>query len=83
MKGKPNLADEFQAAQARLAEATLAFDRIRADYFLDRRKRARAGEELEPLECTDSNAWQEQLHREAVARSNGEQDRRAGLVPAA
>ena len=79
MKAKP-LSEQFAQAQETLAEATLAFDRVRAEYFFDRRKRARAGEDLEPLECADSNLWSEQLHHEAVARANGEQDRLAGLA---
>ena len=79
MKAKP-LAEQYAEAQDALAEATRNHDRIRAEYFLDRRRRAQAGEELEPLSCSDSSAWQDQLHREEIARSNGEQDRLAGLV---
>ena len=79
MKSK-SLAAEFAEAQDALLEATRTHDRIRSDYFLDRRRRAQAGEELEPLSCSESSAWQDQLHREQIARSNGEQDRLAGLA---
>ncbi|HEX5172999.1 MAG TPA: hypothetical protein VFV91_02500 [Gaiellaceae bacterium] len=79
MKAKP-IAERFAEAQDALAEAQRNYERIRSDYFADRRKRARAGMDLEPLECLDSGAWQEQLHHEAVARSNGEQDRLSGLA---
>jgi hypothetical protein len=79
MKAK-QLSEQFAEAQDVLAEATRNYDRIRADYFADRRKRARAGEALEPLECSDSNLWSDQLHHESVARPNGEQDRLAGLA---
>jgi hypothetical protein len=79
MKAKP-LVEQFAEAQAALGEATRTHDRIRSEYFADRRRRAKAGENLEPLECHDSAVWQEQLRRESIARENGEQDRRAGLA---
>jgi hypothetical protein len=82
MKAK-SLADQFADAQEALAEATLNHDRVRAEYFADRRRRAKLGEDLEPLDCLDGTVWQAQLAREEVARSNGEQDRLAGLMPAA
>jgi hypothetical protein len=74
------LPEQFAEAQASLIEAQRIHDGIRAEYFLDRRKRAKAGEELEPLLCSDSAAWQDQLRREQIARENGEQDRKAGLA---
>jgi hypothetical protein len=75
------LGDEFQAAEAALLEAQRRYEKVRADYFLQRREVARAGGDLPPLLCADAEAWQAQLHREQVARSNGVEDRRAGLVP--
>ena len=80
MRGKATLAQQFAAAQAARDEAQREYERIRGRYFWDRRCRAQAGEELEPLEVTDSNVWSEQLNRERIARENGEQDRRAGLL---
>jgi hypothetical protein len=74
------LADQFAEAQDRLAEATRDYDRIRAEYFFDRRLRAKNGDELESLLCSDAGAWQEQLRREQVARENAELDRKAGLA---
>jgi hypothetical protein len=80
MKAKQPLSEQFAQAQADLDEAQRAFERVRGEYFFDRRRRAQAGEELEPLNCTDSSVWQDQLAREQIARANGEQDRLAGLV---
>jgi len=53
---------------------------VQSDYFLDRRRRAAAGEELESLSCPDSSTWSDQLHREQLADTNAERDREAGLV---
>jgi hypothetical protein len=75
-----SLSEQFAAAQDALAEATRAYERVRSEYFADRRRRAKAGEDLEPLEWRNSNLWSEQLAREQVARTNGEQDRLAGLA---
>jgi hypothetical protein len=80
MSAKNGLAEQFAEVQGVLAEATRTHDRIRSEYFADRRKRAKAGEDLEPLECHDSTVWQEQLNRESIARENGELDRKAGLA---
>jgi hypothetical protein len=75
-----SLSAKFAEAQEVLAEATRKHELIRSEYFADRRKRARAGEGLEDLVCSDSNAWSEQLGRESIAREIGEQDRFAGLA---
>lgn len=81
MSKAKTLAEQFAEVQAALDEAQRTYDRVRSSYFFDRRKRAKAGEELEPLVCTDSNAWSDQLGREDVDRRNGAEDRRAGLAP--
>jgi hypothetical protein len=75
-----SLAAQFAEVRDALLEATRSHDKVRAAYFLDRRRRAQAGEELEQLVCHDSDAWQTQLRREGIARENGEADRKAGLV---
>jgi hypothetical protein len=77
-KGK-SLAEQFAAALAARDEANREFEKVRGAYFYDRRIRAKGGEDLEPLVC-DPDDWQRQLHSESVARSNGEQDRLAGLA---
>jgi ABC-type transporter lipoprotein component MlaA len=81
-KAKP-LSEQFAEAQDRLAEAEQAYAHIRSAYFLERRQRAARGEKLEPLLCTDANAWNDQLHREQLAREHAQADREAGLAPAA
>jgi F0F1-type ATP synthase delta subunit len=66
---RQTLAQRFAKAEINLAEAQRQYDRVRSEHFLDRRRRAARGEELEQLICSDSNAWNQQLNIERLARN--------------
>jgi F0F1-type ATP synthase delta subunit len=53
---RQTLAQRFAKAESNLAEAQRQYDRVRSEHFLDRRRRAARGEQLEQLICSDSNA---------------------------
>ena len=82
MKARQTLAEEFARPQAARDEAQREFEKGRGLYFHDRRRRAQLGLELEALEVTDSNVWNEQLAKKEISRKNGVEDRRAGLTAA-
>jgi hypothetical protein len=69
-----SLADRFAEAQSALHSARLAYEQVRHAYFQDRIHRIRAGEVVEPLAVTDGMAFENQLRRENIARSNAEED---------
>jgi len=80
MAARKSVGDQFHAAEQTLLAAQRQYDRLRAEYFADRCRRIKAGEQVEPLIVANSDAWREQLGHEAVYRKNAETDRIAGLV---
>jgi hypothetical protein len=72
---KKSLADQFAILQAERDGIETAYQKLKSEYFADRRIRAKRGEPLEELLVSDSAEWSTQLGREQTARSNGEADR--------
>ena len=77
---RKSLEQQFHEAETAAVEAVRTLENVRASYFEDRRRRLRAGEDVEALACLDSGVWSEQLARESIVRKNTAEDRRAGLA---
>jgi hypothetical protein len=78
---KKSLAEQFATLQAERDRIERDYQRLKSEYFADRRIRAKRGEPLEDLILTDNAEWSTQLGREQIARKNGEAERETRRDP--